>query len=160
MIEYARNRSRPEAPAEARGAPRRKAGSIRSLGFESSRVTTCGALRSAGFSVVLTVLVALLGCAPTVGTIGAVLAQAPDGRLFVHETPQGLAAEREGLRPGDEILLIDGMDVRRMNEPELHHALSGDAGTTVRLTIVRGPEVIHAAVKRTPAPARERTGSG
>ncbi len=36
---------------------------------------------------------------PPRGTIGAVVGQAPDGRLYVRETPAGLAAERPGSGP-------------------------------------------------------------
>jgi len=66
------------------------------------------------------------GCAPELGTVGAVLGQTPEGRLFVRETPPRLAAARQGLAPGDEILLIDGKDVRQMGERELYATLSGD----------------------------------
>jgi carboxyl-terminal processing protease len=94
------------------------------------------------------------GCAAEVGTIGALLGQKPDGRLFVRETPSGLAAARVGLAPGDEILLVEGKDVRQMGEHELYLALSGDVGTKVRLTVVRGDGVFRVSLTRTPVPQR------
>jgi len=97
---------------------------------------------------------ALYGCAAEVGTIGALLGQKPDGRLFVRETPRGLAAARVGLAPGDEILLVEGKDVRQMGEHELYRALSGEIGTTVKLTVVRGDGVFRVLVTRTPVPQR------
>jgi C-terminal processing protease CtpA/Prc len=96
------------------------------------------------------------GCAAEVGTIGALLGQKPDGRLFVRETPRGLAAAREGLVPGDEILLVEGKDVRQMGEHELYRSLSGDVGTKVKLTVVRGDGVLRVTLTRTPAPRQSR----
>ena len=99
------------------------------------------------------------GCAPELGTVGAVLGQKPDGRLFVRETPPSLAAARQGLAPGDEILLIDGKDVRQMGERELYASLSGDVGTSVNLTVARGENVMRVRLVRTPA-ARATVGAG
>jgi carboxyl-terminal processing protease len=97
---------------------------------------------------------AFSGCAAEVGTIGAILGQKPDGRLFVRETPRDLAAARGGLAPGDEILLVEGKDVRQMSEQELYGALSGDVGTKVKLTVVRGDGVYRLTLTRTPVPRR------
>ncbi len=96
------------------------------------------------------------GCVPDTGTIGALLGQRPDGRLFVRDTPKGLAASKQGVTPGDEILLIDGKDVRQMSERELYRNLSGDVGSTVKLTVVRGDAVIRVTLARTPAPPKAR----
>lgn len=98
------------------------------------------------------------GCAPPRGTIGAVLGQASDGRVFLREVPEGLAAARADLEPGDELLLIDGADVRRLSAEELHRRLSGEIGETVKLTLLRGDQVLRVTLKRTPA--KRRTGRG
>jgi C-terminal processing protease CtpA/Prc len=103
-------------------------------------------------------VICVAGCAADVGTIGALLGQKPDGRLFVRETPRGLAAERHGLVPGDEILLVEGKDVRQMGEHELYRALSGDVGTKVKLTVVRGDGVFRVSLTRTPVPRRSNGG--
>jgi carboxyl-terminal processing protease len=95
--------------------------------------------------------VAQASCAARVGTIGAVLSQANDGRLFVREVPEDLAAARAGLRAGDEVLLIDGHDARAMTPRAVHAALGGDIGETVRLTLVRDGRIVRVALKRTPA---------
>lgn len=94
---------------------------------------------------------AVAGCGPEKGTIGAVLAQRNDGRLFVRDVPDGLAADEAGLQPGDQILLIDGMDVRGMSSKAVHLSLSGDVGEKVKLTVVRKEEVIRVTLKRTKA---------
>jgi C-terminal processing protease CtpA/Prc len=95
---------------------------------------------------------ALVACGPKRGTIGAVLAQARSGRLFVRDVPPGLGAARAGLRPDDEILLINGRDVRSMSDEQVHQALSGTVGEKVNLTVVRGERVLHVTVHRTPVP--------
>ena len=83
------------------------------------------------------------------------LGQRTDGKLFVREAPEGLAAAKSGLLPGDEILLIDGMDVRALDEKRLHEVLSGDVGTPVKLTVIRGEAVIRVTLRRTPARRRK-----
>ena len=90
-------------------------------------------------------------CAPQRGTIGAVLAQTPDGRIVIREVPPGLAAARAGLKEGDEILLIDGRDVRALDEKELRAVLGGEVDSPVKLTLVRGEEVLRVTLRRTPS---------
>lgn len=107
-----------------------------------------GRLITLGFALALTLPA---GCAAGSGTIGAVLGQDPDGRLFVRETPEDLAAARGGIRPGDEILLIDGRDARAMTPRAVHTALTGEVGETVRLTLVRDGRIVRVSLKRTPA---------
>lgn len=97
-------------------------------------------------------LYAIIGCAEQRGTIGATLGRQNDGRLFIRETPLGLAAARAGLKPGDEITLINGRDVRSFDEQGLHATLSGDVGDPVKLTVLRGEQVLHVTLQRTPAP--------
>ena len=91
------------------------------------------------------------GCAARAGTIGAVLGQDADGRLFVRDVPEDLAAAQGGVRAGDEILLIDGRDARAMTPRGVHEALAGDVGESVRLTLVRDGQIVRVSLKRTPA---------
>lgn len=115
------------------------------------------ALTNLAVPVVIVCAFALaLGCATTQGTIGAVLAQQSDGRLIVHEVPSGLAAAKAGLQAGDEILLIDGIDVRRLDDKSLRRTLAGEVGSPVKLTVVRGEEVIRVTLRRTPAKKHRR----
>lgn len=111
-------------------------------------------MTSAGASVAAAGLVlaaALTCCGPQKGTIGAVLAQSPEGRLFVREVPAGLAASEAGLAAGDEILLIDGRDARAMGARGVHEALSGNVGEPVRLTVVRRGEIRRLRLERSVA---------
>jgi C-terminal processing protease CtpA/Prc len=98
-----------------------------------------------------------VACGPPRGTIGAVLARQPNGELIVREVPDRLAASKAGLEPGDQVLLIDGKDVRAMSAEQVHQALSGDVGAAVKLTVVRGDEVVRMTVKRSPARPRQRS---
>jgi len=98
----------------------------------------------------------LIGCAAQRGTIGAMLGRQPDGRLFVRQVPPELAASQAGLRAGDEILLIDGQDVRALDERQVHQALSGEVGQPVKLTLQRGNGVLRVTLKRTPVPRPRR----
>jgi C-terminal processing protease CtpA/Prc len=94
----------------------------------------------------------LTGCEAPRGTIGAVIAQDTEsGRLFVRDVPKGLAADKAGVKRGDEILLIDGLDVRAMSAKQIHAALSGDVDATVKLTLVRGERVLRVTLQRTEA---------
>jgi carboxyl-terminal processing protease len=104
--------------------------------------------------VILFFAMVLAACASNQGTIGAVLAQEPDGRLWVREAPEGLAADKAGLEAGDEILLVEGMDVRQMDVKAVHEALSGEVGSKVRLTLIRDEEVLRVTLTRTPAKRR------
>jgi carboxyl-terminal processing protease len=99
-------------------------------------------------------------CAGQKGTIGAVLAQDKNQHLFVREVPDGLAADRAGLEVGDEILLIDGHDARAMSPAAVHDALSGEVGEPVKLTLIRGGNVVRVTVKRTPARKHRITSAG
>ena len=96
-------------------------------------------------------LLLLSACATQRGTIGAVVGQTSDGRLYLREVPEGLAADKGGLRAGDEILLIDGRDVRSLTAKHVHELLSGEVGDPVKLTVVRGEEVLRVTLRRTPA---------
>src|SRR4051812_4511618 len=83
---------------------------------------------------------AFVGCATErPGSIGAHLSRDNEtGALYVRDLFPGLAGERAGLLPGDEIIMIDGHYVRELNAPRVREMLRGEIGTAVRLTIVRG----------------------
>ena len=103
----------------------------------------------------LTIALLAGACGPGKGTIGAVLGQRDDGTLHVRDVPDDLAADKAGLQPGDQVLLIDGMDVRGLSDVQVHQLLSGDVDQPVRLTVIRGDRVLRVTVKRTPAKKRK-----
>lgn len=73
-----------------------------------------------------------------------------DGRVMVRHVPRDMEASKSGLEPDDEVLLVDGLDARKMTAEQLHEALIGPIGTSVNLTIRRGGEIRRLAVKRGP----------
>jgi carboxyl-terminal processing protease len=107
----------------------------------------------AGFALGL----GIWSCAAEHGTIGALLSQRDDHTLVVRETPQGLAAAKAGVEVGDEVLLIEGRDVRGMSPAEVHRALSGEVGEPVKLTLVRADRVVRVTLRRSPAQQAPRT---
>lgn len=109
--------------------------------------------RAATLSVVLAA--ALGGCAAERGTIGAVLGQTPERQLVLREVPASLAAGKAGLREGDELLLIEGQDVRELDSKGVHRALGGEVGAPVKLTLLRENHVIRVTLLRT-APPKKR----
>lgn len=126
---------------------------MRRLPYPRTRTLYQGLLRLVFCSLGLTpTLGSVAACASERGTIGAQLGQKPDGRLFVREVPTGLAADQAGLKPGDEITLINGRDVRQLSDKQVHELLSGEVGDSVKLTVLRGEQVIRVTLKRTPAP--------
>jgi C-terminal processing protease CtpA/Prc len=100
-------------------------------------------------SLTLLALLVAACSSSSVGSIGAVLGRDRDsGALHVRETPEGMAAYEAGLLPGDRIKMIDGVLVDDLDKTAIRRLLRGEPGTTVRLTVVRGQEVVHIDVVR------------
>lgn len=104
----------------------------------------------------LTLLVAAtalsIACGPPPhGTIGAILGQQSDGRVFVRDAPADLGAAEAGLRPGDEILFIDGVQASSLPPEQLSQMLGGPVGAPVQLTVLRDGQVLRVTVTRTEA---------
>jgi carboxyl-terminal processing protease len=100
---------------------------------------------------------ALAGCSAPQGSIGALLLLDPtSGALLVREAPGELTGAQAGLREGDEIVAIDGADVRGADRDEIHRRLRGMVGTRVELTVVRAGVVERVVVVR--APYRKKKG--
>jgi|GEM_PF-687672 len=128
--------------------PRRRSGAAPRL------AARCGARFVSSLLRVLTLaaLLVVAACFSGRGTIGAVIAQDADsGRLFLRQVPPNLAAAQGNLKPGDEILLIDGLDVRRMSAQQINDALSGEVDSPVKLTVIRAEQVLRVTLKRTEA---------
>jgi carboxyl-terminal processing protease len=87
-------------------------------------------------------------CSGDPGTIGAGLGKRPDGRMFVRSAPPGQGAAEAGLELDDEIVAIDGKDVKDMSEDDVRRAVRGDVGSTLVVTIVRNGAKKDVAVKR------------
>src|SRR5690606_20926302 len=70
------------------------------------------------------------------GGIGAITREF-GGRTVVTMIIEGFEAQKIGLKIGDEILKIDGVDLSRLTREEASRLMKGQIGTTVRLTVKR-----------------------
>lgn len=108
------------------------------------------------FAVLVAMSGSLAACGSSApGTIGAGLGQKSDHRLFVRSLPSGEGAERAGLLLDDEILAIDGKEVRTMSQDDVRRAVRGDVGSSLTVTIFRNGEKRDVKVVRTPLVAEK-----
>jgi len=93
--------------------------------------------------------VVLCACAPRSATIGAVLARDNvTGNVRIYRLAKQEGAAAAGLQPDDELLSVDGHDVRAMTQEQLHEVLVGPVDSTVDVTIVRAGKVLRLTIKR------------
>jgi carboxyl-terminal processing protease len=70
------------------------------------------------------------------GGIGVVL-NGKKSPFVVEEVVSGAPADQAGLRPGDSIISVDGCDVSNWDSEQLRSHVTGQAGTSVHLTLSR-----------------------
>lgn len=94
----------------------------------------------------------VVGCSSSwTGGIQAVLARrGGEGPLRVIDVPPGSAADRAGLREGDEVVEIDGEPVEGSRTRDAVTRLRGDVGSTVALGVRRGERHIVIRIERGP----------
>jgi S1-C subfamily serine protease len=116
------------------------------------RLWNAAVLSAALTSFVASGGVAAVACGGSAGgSIGAVLGKRHgDGRVYVRDVPAGMTGAEAGLEPGDEIVAIDGRDVRTMSTEDVQGALRGKIGTTVVLTVDRAGARRDVPVRRGP----------
>ena len=69
--------------------------------------------------------------------IGATVAQAPDGKGVIIQSPmEGSPAMKAGIKPGDRILAVDGVDATGWSVSEAVLIIRGEEGMPVILTIL------------------------
>ena len=73
---------------------------------------------------------------------------AKNGHIVVLATMKGSPAENAGLKPGDEIIGVDGEDCTTKNSTEVSNKIKGEEGTTVKLEILRDNQTLNFEVKR------------
>lgn len=91
--------------------------------------------------------------------IGALVEMDEDGYLVIVEPLAGRPADLAGLKAGDLVLEVDGVEIRGMNLIEAISLIRGPKGTTVRLTIQRqgvaGPFKVEVVRQRIELPTTE-----
>jgi carboxyl-terminal processing protease len=97
------------------------------------------------------VVLTLMACGSSApGTIGALLGQRTDGRLFVRGVPQGQGADLAGIEVDDEIVAIDGKPVKEMSQEDVRRAVRGDVGSALVVTVERAGQRRDVKVQRSP----------
>ncbi|KIO74651.1 peptidase S41 [Pedobacter lusitanus] len=71
-----------------------------------------------------------------------------EGKLFVNEVSSGYPAFKLGIQPGDQIVKINGVEVKGKDRTEVSRLLRGPRGTAVDLLIVREGTVIQKQLVR------------
>lgn len=84
------------------------------------------------------------------GGIQAVLTRRAEGPLRVVDVPPDSAADRAGLREGDEIVTIDDVAVSGRTTADAVARLRGDVGSHVVLGVRRGDERLNVRIERGP----------
>lgn len=65
-----------------------------------------------------------------------------DGKLFVNDVSEGYPANKSDVKPGDQVLKIDGIEVKGKERSQISQLLRGPKGTAVDLTLLRdGKEI-------------------
>lgn len=65
-----------------------------------------------------------------------------EGKLFVNEVSEGYPADKQGLKPGDQLVKINGNEVKGKERAQVSQLLRGPRGSAVELLIIREGSVI------------------
>ncbi|MCJ0741900.1 S41 family peptidase [Pedobacter montanisoli] len=71
-----------------------------------------------------------------------------DGKLFINEVTEGNPAHKGDVRPGDQIVKINGIEVKDKDRAEVSQLLRGPKGTQVSLVLVRDGAVVNKTLAR------------
>lgn len=79
------------------------------------------------------------------GGIGAIIGRRKERNIILMPY-NGFPADKAGIKIGDEIMEVDGFDVRKKNPSEVSKLLKGQAGTKVKLKVLKlgkaSPEIV------------------
>ncbi|MGY4383197.1 carboxyl-terminal processing protease [Pedobacter sp. UYP24] len=65
-----------------------------------------------------------------------------EGKLFVNEVTEGYPADRQGLKPGDQLVKINGNGIKGKDRQQISQLLRGPKGSAVDLVIIRDGAVL------------------
>lgn len=70
------------------------------------------------------------------------------GKLFVNEISEGHPSQKNDIRPGDQIVKINGVEIEGKERSQISQLLRGPKGTPVNLMLLRDGTVIHKTIVR------------
>lgn len=71
-----------------------------------------------------------------------------EGKLFVNEVTEGNPALKQDLRPGDQIVKINGIDISGKDRLQISQLLRGPKGSSLALLVIREGTVLAKAIVR------------
>jgi carboxyl-terminal processing protease len=71
-----------------------------------------------------------------------------EGKLFVNEVSEGNPAHKQDVKPGDQIVKINGIDTQGKDRNQISQLLRGPKGSSLTLLLIREGAVIN----KTPGP--------
>lgn len=71
-----------------------------------------------------------------------------EGKLFVNEVTEGNPAHKQGIKPGDQIAKINGVDVKGKDRIQISQLLRGPKGSSVAVVIIREGALLNKTLVR------------
>lgn len=82
------------------------------------------------------------------GGVGVVIGEDREGAFRVLAVFPGSAAESGGVQPGDRLMAVDGKETSQMSLDDTAHAIRGDAGTKVMVSLLRDGKPVEITLER------------
>ncbi|RQO68092.1 peptidase S41 [Pedobacter sp. KBW06] len=71
-----------------------------------------------------------------------------EGKLFVNEVSEGYPADKQDLKPGDQVVKINNVEVKGKERAQVSQLLRGPKGSTAELLLIRNGSVITKSIIR------------
>jgi len=71
-----------------------------------------------------------------------------EGKLYVNEVSEGYPANKQDIKPGDQLVKINGVEVKGKERSQVSQLLRGPSGSPVELLIIRDGAVINKTLVR------------
>ena len=81
------------------------------------------------------------------GGIGSLI-RSVDGEIYISEPYEGFPAFKSGLKAGDKLIMINGVEVKGKDQEEISKMLKGQSGTELEVTFERFGEIKQTKLKR------------